>query len=479
MRRNTSSPPGRSSRAASGTIQVRVGPDRRRRSRRRRGRSTRPAAAPPRRSRGRAGTRRRLAPSARARARAAARSCRAPTDPRAAPRRARIDQYAVPQPSSSTSLPVDVAEDAELGLRQLPHAPARLVLAPDALARLRSWYSSLRTASQAARLCSTSRQTRLIGEPERDLARGRLRRVGAVHEVVRHREREVAADRARRRVGRVRRAHRRAHDRDRALALEHERERRRRGDERRRARRRTASPRARRSAARASSRSTVTSSRAARIDEAARLEAARGSRRRARAPTASGLIRTSVRSTAMRRRSLLVAGQRSACLDAADRARLRAIELSAAAHRVLDASGDDRRLAVRAHLPERLERRLAARAGLLQLRRADRADEELGLDRRRGRPGSAASRRPSRSSIARISSSRSRTSSRYSGGRKKHVDERAEERRHEPEQRRHRDQPRILDPPARVLVDPVRAASQKTTDEEDRRGSGSRATCRS
>src|SRR6266702_1728351 len=35
--------------------------------------------------------------------------------------------------------------------------------------------------------------------------------------------------------------------------------------------------------------------------------------------------------------------------------------------------------AVRAGLPERLERRLAGRAGLLELRRADRADEEGGL----------------------------------------------------------------------------------------------------
>ena len=47
-----------------------------------------------------------------------------------------------------------------------------------------------------------------------------------MHEVVRHREREVAADRSRGGFGRVRRAHRRPHDLDRALALEDERERR-------------------------------------------------------------------------------------------------------------------------------------------------------------------------------------------------------------------------------------------------------------
>jgi len=41
----------------------------------------------------------------------------------------------------------------------------------------------------------------------------------------------------------------------------------------------------------------------------------------------------------------------------------------------------DGSLAERTHLPERLERRLAAPAGVLQLRRADRAREEGGLDR--------------------------------------------------------------------------------------------------
>src|SRR5688500_8490442 len=42
----------------------------------------------------------------------------------------------------------------------------------------------------------------------------------------------------------------------------------------------------------------------------------------------------------------------------------------------------DRRLAVRTHLPERLERSLAAPASFLQLRRADWAREELRLDDR-------------------------------------------------------------------------------------------------
>src|SRR6478736_8042091 len=71
----------------------------------------------------------------------------------------------------------------------------------------------------------------IVREPERDLARRRLRRVGAVNEVVRHREREVAADRAWLGVGRVRRADRLAHRRDRALPLDDERKCRRRRDE--------------------------------------------------------------------------------------------------------------------------------------------------------------------------------------------------------------------------------------------------------
>jgi hypothetical protein len=52
-----------------------------------------------------------------------------------------------------------------------------------------------------------------------------------VHEVVRHRERKVAADRPGRCGGRVRRSDRRPDDADRRLAFENERERRRRRDE--------------------------------------------------------------------------------------------------------------------------------------------------------------------------------------------------------------------------------------------------------
>src|SRR5581483_188562 len=108
----------------------------------------------------------------------------------------------------------------------------------------KSWYgwspapsgacsSTRRSTSKAVRTQEveppSSRQP--IGEPQRDLALCRLRRVGPVDEVVRHREREVAAQRPRLGVGRVRRADRLSRGRDRAFALEHERERRAGGDE--------------------------------------------------------------------------------------------------------------------------------------------------------------------------------------------------------------------------------------------------------
>jgi hypothetical protein len=71
----------------------------------------------------------------------------------------------------------------------------------------------------------------MVREPERDLLLGRLRRVGAVDEVVRHQERQVAADRAGIGVGRIRGPDRPAARGDGALPFEDERERRARGDE--------------------------------------------------------------------------------------------------------------------------------------------------------------------------------------------------------------------------------------------------------
>src|SRR5437764_14242978 len=117
----------------------------------------------------------------------------------------------------------------------------------------------------------------------------------------------------------------------------------------------------------------------------------RASKRRTSSPAkprsiASGLIRTSVRSSATGA-SLLLARQvlggvvlparatsAARCAQRLRRERSRIVEDRRAA--------DDRRLAVRADLPERLERRLAGRARLLELRRADRADQEFRLDGR-------------------------------------------------------------------------------------------------
>src|ERR1043166_1171207 len=82
--------------------------------------------------------------------------------------------------------------------------------------------------------------------------------------------------------------------------------------------------------------------------------------------TASGLIKIRVRSTATGAQC-----NEALLLGSAAPARL---ELHR--HR----GGLDRGLAVGAHLPERLERRLARRASLLQARRADRADEEARVD---------------------------------------------------------------------------------------------------
>src|SRR4029079_16318053 len=101
---------------------------------------------------------------------------------------------------------------------------------------------------------------------------------------------------------------------------------------------------------------------------------------------ASGLIRTSVRSTATGAGYLLVAGEAlGGVLVPADpfaRPPRRAERplLGGHRHRLLEhgRATDYRRLAVRAHLPERLEGVLAGHARLLQLRRAHRADEELG-----------------------------------------------------------------------------------------------------
>src|SRR4051794_1016144 len=138
-----------------------------------------------------------------------------------APWRARrIDHWAAPQPYSSTSSPA-TSPRMSSSLSGICHIPQRGSARPS-ISRCQLWYSS-ESASQRSRLIAPSAD--VIAEPEGHLALGGLGRVRAVYEIVRHREREVAADRARRGGGRVGAAHRRAYDRDRTLALEDERER--------------------------------------------------------------------------------------------------------------------------------------------------------------------------------------------------------------------------------------------------------------
>src|SRR5262249_54023477 len=117
----------------------------------------------------------------------------------------------------------------------------------------------------------------------------------------------------------------------------------------------------------------------------------RSSKRRRISParprwTASGLIRTSVRSRATGPASLLIARQvlGGALGDApappARRPQGLVHVLGRERHRVVEdrRAANDRRLTERADLPERLQGRLAGRARLAELGRADRADQELG-----------------------------------------------------------------------------------------------------
>ena len=227
---NANSPPGRSSRATSGTVAYgsakssRRGRRRRRRSSRRRSGTSSAAAWTSGKSRPAS------AMQARARARAAAPELSRPTG--RAPRPAsRIDHCAAPQPTRGRpcrrrrpricSSPREACHMPHRGLRRAPSTRGSRLLVLVA-----TWRPSARGSARVS-----ADELRHRPNQSATSRSARLGRVRAVHEVVRHREREVAADRARRGVGRVRRAHRRADDGDRPLALEHERQRRRRGDE--------------------------------------------------------------------------------------------------------------------------------------------------------------------------------------------------------------------------------------------------------
>src|SRR4051812_2533517 len=145
-----------------------------------------------------------------------------------APARASFaEKYAVPHPSSTRSRPATSPSHSS-AMPKTPHSRAGSFQASDALASVYSRFVFVHCATFAA----TRSASELIGgEPERDLALGRLRRVGAVDEVVRHRAREVAANRARLRIGGGRRADRLAHRRDCAFAFHDERPGRARRDE--------------------------------------------------------------------------------------------------------------------------------------------------------------------------------------------------------------------------------------------------------
>src|SRR5262245_60978143 len=103
-------------------------------------------------------------------------------------------------------------------VRRLRHAGLASKTSEMSVKRLRS---EVRLAGRVCRASSAADRRRDLrrldllgerGEEQRDLARSRLRTVGAVHEVLLRLEREVATDRARCGFARVRGAHEPAHD---------------------------------------------------------------------------------------------------------------------------------------------------------------------------------------------------------------------------------------------------------------------------
>src|SRR5438094_3234633 len=130
----------------------------------------------------------------------------------------------------------------------------------------------------------------------------------------------------------------------------------------------------------------------------------------------------------------------------------------------LDGHGLDRRLAVRADLPERLERRLAIAARLAQASRAHGAHEKGGIDLCAA--DRAVQLTPREALLHRLDLELALAHVLEVLGRtEEHVDDRADER-HEAEQRRHPDEPRVLDSPPRVLVDRERDREPEDDDDE-------------
>ena len=323
-----------------------------------------------------------------------------PTGPRAALREPRREVRGAAAELDDVE-PRDVAEHAELGLVDRPDAPDDLVERPVGRARCRSctrgWSRSRERRSSRRRYASPSGNQSPISRCRR------LGRVRAVHEVVRHRQRVLAAQRARhrRRPGSWRRS---SCGRSRSRL-------------RPRARTRASGPERDEVDELAEERlllvlGVVRLAELARRDDqpAPRARSARGarsapgSRRRGCAATASGLARMSVCSTAMRRRRLpgSLAPRRP---------------LLASARTV--ASGRARSASRSTGTPARAPRAACGscthdcRSFVVQTGQMRKSSSTSARQ-----TGQCWSRPPSRFSIALISSSRSRTSSRYSGGRK-------------------------------------------------------------
>src|SRR5664280_1811723 len=126
----------------------------------------------------------------------------------------------------------------------------------------------------------------------------------------------------------------------------------------------------------------------------------------------------------------------------------------------------DRRLAVGTDLPERLERRLAARAGLLEARGADGTDEIVGVDIDLAHGAASHALAETRLHLLYLELALVHLVQ-ILGRTEKHVDDRAEERKEQRERRGGADQPRVLDAAASVLVNPVRDREPEDGQEEE------------
>src|SRR4249920_2138456 len=169
--------------------------------------------------------------------------------------------------------------------------------------------------------------------------------------------------------------------------------------------------------------------------------------------TASGLIRIRVRSTATARAILLGAPPPGGLPGVAE----------------VDRGGRlDARLAIRADLPERLERLLAVHAGLLELGRADRADEVRRVDL--GPADGAVEVAEREPLLHRLDLELALADVlEILRGPEEHVDDRPDEGRDRAEDRRHPYHPGVLDPPAGILVDPVRRRHPEDDEKEERK----------